>query len=790
MLKLKFLFLLLFAAQTIFSQCENDTTNPQFVNFEPYVTISCDVDLSVVFPQATDNCDTLVDILFYEEVFPGLSLNTYQISRVYRAFDDSGNQTVESQMIYVVDEQGPIFSFTQTGSNNYLEFDCTDSVIVPIPTITDNCGEVLESSYIDIEDPNSTNCSRHFTRVWTAIDMNQNSNTYVQEVFIVDNEPPLIFGQIYLEIVDTNLNQNFIEVIDYCNNFTITYQDVLISGNNIIRTYTATDACGNSSTFEQVINVIITDPCGGLYSDNDPPLFYTESFLNFNYECGTQIDTVQPLAFDNVDETLNYSFSDSIISNNTCDYNIQRTWTVSDNCGNFSNLTQNITISDTTPPTITDCPSELNIACGEILPSGYEFLITDQCDTNLTVIYEEFILGDTISDCEISTPSYESGGNCDVWINNQPVNWAMQLFNMPQSHRYFKLENGNFNTTDNGLEITGTLVNSLDSENGFELNVQFEGGYDWSEWSTMSYPTSFKADCNGQDQNHDQWLYYILQYNPQAELIGFGDYEGSTINLVHAPSNNYFGFQYGEGANNFNSETSFGGWFTYSGIFNNDDQIQSIYGSGDFAFDVNCCQEYSVYRQWTAIDCSGNSSTCVQVINFINPDEQDDDDDDDDNDDDNEDSDDDNDDDDDGGLVAICHELGNGNYITIWVNQSAVQAHLNHGDYLGECLESESESDNHDDESENSQTIENQISFNYLTNQISTNSNSNSSTTQFEIYDINGRKIFDKSLPKTDYNSRLVFDFDFTIVSSGVYFYRQVQNKEIKTGCFLVSNNN
>jgi hypothetical protein len=38
-------------------------------------------------------------------------------------------------------------------------------------------------------------------------------------------------------------------------------------------------------------------------------------------------------------------------------------------------------------------------------------------------------------------------------------------------------------------------------------------------------------------------------------------------------------------------------------------------------------------------------------------------------------------------LVAICHRTGNGCYHTIWVSPQAVQAHLNHGDYLGPCQE-------------------------------------------------------------------------------------------------------
>jgi len=34
-----------------------------------------------------------------------------------------------------------------------------------------------------------------------------------------------------------------------------------------------------------------------------------------------------------------------------------------------------------------------------------------------------------------------------------------------------------------------------------------------------------------------------------------------------------------------------------------------------------------------------------------------------------------------GGRVAICHKGKN----TLYVDEAAVKAHLNHGDYLGEC---------------------------------------------------------------------------------------------------------
>ena len=68
--------------------------------------------------------------------------------------------------------------------------------------------------------------------------------------------PPVITGEIYLEVTEgDNVDTTFVTVTDNCSTFTITYVDSEVSGNNIIRNYTATDACGNVSTFEQIIGI-------------------------------------------------------------------------------------------------------------------------------------------------------------------------------------------------------------------------------------------------------------------------------------------------------------------------------------------------------------------------------------------------------------------------------------------------------------------------------------------------------------------------------------------------------
>jgi hypothetical protein len=134
----------------------------------------------------------------------------------------------------------------------------------------------------------------------------------------------------------------------------------------------------------------------------------------------------------------------------------------------------------------------------------------------------------------------------------------------------------------------------------------------------LGNPANYKADCVNVGNNYEQWLYFLLSAEEGAELIGFGNYAGSSLNLTHAPSNNYYGFQYGDGGNNFNSSFGFGGWFNYTGIFQTSATAAPAqqFGAGDFSLDLDCCPDYWIVRQWTATDCSGNSTTCSQIISY------------------------------------------------------------------------------------------------------------------------------------------------------------------------------
>jgi hypothetical protein len=170
---------------------------------------------------------------------------------------------------------------------------------------------------------------------------------------------------------------------------------------------------------------------------------------------------------------------------------------------------------------------------------------------------------------------------------------------------------------DGTARYSGRFVNVLNNNAGFDFDFRIGEGMNFEEW-TNSHVSGFMADCGATADNHASWMYYILQSSPSAELIGWGDYEGSQLNITHAPLNEYFGFQVGEGANNYNDSYGAGVFMSYSGIFSVNSQFVQTTGAGDFRFTIQDTTLTSVIRTWTATDCAGNSSSCAQVITCIN----------------------------------------------------------------------------------------------------------------------------------------------------------------------------
>src|SRR6185369_14269086 len=108
---------------------------------------------------------------------------------------------------------------------------------------------------------------------------------------------------------------------------------------NVVRTWRATDSCGNASTCTQTISVV----------DTTPPVILCAT--NKSVEAGGTISFDPPTATD-AGRTNSIVIVSTVTNAVGCGYNVVRTWRATDACGNASTCAQTISLVDTTPPVI------------------------------------------------------------------------------------------------------------------------------------------------------------------------------------------------------------------------------------------------------------------------------------------------------------------------------------------------------------------------------------------------------------------------------------------------------
>ena len=118
-------------------------------------------------------------------------------------------------------------------------------------------------------------------------------------------------------------------------------------------TFTYTDASLNEASTSATITI----------TDTSPPVFATPLPQNGTFECD-QVPTVATVSAVDCDGEMFVSFSQTTTAG-TCpdNYQINRTWSSTDACGNTASHTQTLTIQDTTAPLITAEATDETIEC-------------------------------------------------------------------------------------------------------------------------------------------------------------------------------------------------------------------------------------------------------------------------------------------------------------------------------------------------------------------------------------------------------------------------------------------
>jgi hypothetical protein len=129
----------------------------------------------------------------------------------------------------------------------------------------------------------------------------------------------------------------------------------------ILRTYRATDACGNRADCSQTITI----------NDVTPPAITCPAPISVN--CASDLpapDSNLVTASDGCGGTVSVSFVGDTMSASNCvnQFAVNRTYRATDACGNQAECTQTITVQDLTPPTIT-CPAAITVGCSSAVPA-------------------------------------------------------------------------------------------------------------------------------------------------------------------------------------------------------------------------------------------------------------------------------------------------------------------------------------------------------------------------------------------------------------------------------------
>jgi gliding motility-associated-like protein len=408
------------ANQTITVQ---DTTPPS-ITAPADITIECIEDESSTNTGEAIGSDTCGDVIISQSDIETASCgNTKTIIRTWIAIDECGNATSADQTIIIQDTTPP--AIDNSGVQN-IDIQCgvtPDGVFEAWlinnagATATDLCGTVTWSN--DFDANADLDCaSGGITVIFTATDDCDNIATTTATYSIIDTVDPVLTlpTDITIECTEdtTPTNTGTATATDDCDSPNVTFSDseTATCGNTktIVRTWTATDACGNTTSANQTIIV----------QDTIPPTFTVPADITI--ECDVDV-TDLTLTGDVTDETdncasgLDATYTDAVSAGSCPNASIiTRTWSLSDECDNTTTLVQTINVIDTTPPTFT-VPVDVTIECDvdmvDLTLTGDVTDEADNCTLGMEASYTDSIVDGNCANESIITRTWSLSDACD-----------------------------------------------------------------------------------------------------------------------------------------------------------------------------------------------------------------------------------------------------------------------------------------------------------------------------------------------------------------------------------------
>ncbi|MDG1260554.1 MAG: hypothetical protein P8O05_02240, partial [Flavobacteriales bacterium] len=452
-----------------------------------------------------------------------------------------------------------------TGEDEVLDLECNVLPTIIAPEVSDNCDDEIELDF-NIETIDGE-CFGQRTEIysWTAID--DCGNTSVRTItfnFDDTTAPNIVCPEAFTVNCDNESldpeNTGTPVVDDNCSEFTLSFEDGPESDgcpSSFARTWTAVDACGNTSNCIQ--NIVINDFVS--------PVIFCPA--DITVECVESLDpsnTGQATAEDDC-SIPSISFSDSDITDG-CPYSFERTWTALDPCGNETSCVQTITVVDTGVPEIIMPPLyyslEWSVFNGNFIEDflegeldlddlaalyplfneqleaqGYFYpTATDACDTEVVPFYNQSIQGPESLDCPMVARvvwSFQASDDCGNMTDVYDVvceffdTTAPEFTNLPEDVTVECIEDvtgpADVNAEDACADVVS--IDVFSSETGYPINeciasTAFGPGDDWAIWLPV-------LETDGTSPTDD--------FVP-ADLINFVQYNDGTAHVYGTVVNN------------------------------------------------------------------------------------------------------------------------------------------------------------------------------------------------------------------------------------------------------------
>ena len=364
----------------------NDQTSPVLTCPTVVSPLECPAALAFPPATATDLCDASPVITFNDITTPGgICPQEYSVTRTWTATDNCGNSTFCSRTISFTDNTPPVLTCPTVVS----PMECPAALAFPPATATDLCDANPVITINDLTTPGGI-CPQEssVTRTWTATDDCGNSTSCSRTISLTDNTPPVLTCPTVVSPMECPAALAFppATATDLCDaNPLITINDLTTPGgicpqeNTVTRTWTATDACGNSTSCSRTISL----------TDNTPPVLICPIVVS-PLECLATPIFPPATATDLCSANPLITFEDLTTPGGICpqDYSVTRTWTATDNCGNSTFCSRTISVSDDTPPVIT-CPIVVSPILCPAIPAFPPATATDLCDVNPLVTFDD-----------------------------------------------------------------------------------------------------------------------------------------------------------------------------------------------------------------------------------------------------------------------------------------------------------------------------------------------------------------------------------------------------------------